>query len=70
MIGSDTAAAGFIEEIAALSGARMEQEYAQLLERKRREAPAAERVEPWDSAFLQERIKAEQHGFEAQSVRP
>lgn len=70
MIGSDVAAAEFIEKITALSGARMEAEYAQLLERKRRDAPGAGRVEPWDSAFLQERIKAEQHGFEAQSVRP
>jgi thimet oligopeptidase len=70
MIGSEVAAAGFIEQIAELSGARMEAEYAQLLERKRRDAPGAERVEPWDSAFLQERIKAEQFGFEAQSVRP
>jgi len=70
MIGSDGAAAEFIEKIAGLSGARSAAEYAQLLARKRQEAPAAERVEPWDSAFLQERIKAEQHGFEAQSVRP
>ena len=70
MIGSDAAAAEFIEKIAGLSAARMEAEYAQLLERKREEVPAAARVEPWDSAFLQERIKAEQHGFEAQSVRP
>jgi thimet oligopeptidase len=70
MIGSDGAAAAFIDQIAALSGARMEAEYAQLLERKRRDAPDAGRVEPWDSAWLQERIKAEQFGFEAQSVRP
>jgi thimet oligopeptidase len=70
MIGSDSAAAGFIEQVAGLSRARMEAEYAQLLDRKRRDAPDAARVEPWDSAYLQERIKAEQHGFEAQSVRP
>jgi len=70
MIGSERAAAEFIEKIAGLSGARSAAEYDQLLARKRQEAPAAERVEPWDSAFLQERIKAEQHGFEAQSVRP
>ncbi len=70
MIGSDTAAAEFIEKITALSGPRMEAEYAQLLERKRQDTPGAARVEPWDSAFLQERIKAERHGFEAQSVRP
>ncbi len=70
MIGSERHAADFIEKIAGLSGARMEKEYRQLLERKRQEVPGAERVEPWDSTFLQERIKAEQYGFDAQSVRP
>jgi len=70
MIGSDRAAAEFIEKIAALSSDRMAREHAQLLGRKRTDEPGAARVEPWDSAFLQERIKAEQHGFDAQSVRP
>ena len=70
MIGSQQAAADFIERIATLSGARMDREYAQLLARKRADAPGAERVEPWDSTWLQERIKAEQYGFDDQSVRP
>ena len=70
MIGSQRAAAEFIEKITALSGARMEREYAQLLARKRADVPGAERVEPWDSTWLQERIKAEQYGFDSQSVRP
>jgi Zn-dependent oligopeptidase len=70
MIGSERAAAEFIERIAALSGPRMEREYAQLLARKRADAPGAGRVEPWDSSFLQERVKAEQYGFDSQSVRP
>ncbi|HET9554880.1 MAG TPA: M3 family metallopeptidase [Anaeromyxobacteraceae bacterium] len=70
MIGSDRNAAEFIERIAGLSGARMEREYAQLLERKRADQPGAARVDPWDSGFLQERIKAEQYGFDSQSVRP
>jgi len=48
----------------------MEREYAQLLERKRRDDPVAERVEGWDSVYLQERVKAERHGFDARSVRP
>jgi thimet oligopeptidase len=70
MIGSERAAAEFIERITALSGARMEREYAQLLARKRADVPGAERVEPWDSTWLQERVKAEQYGFDSQSVRP
>jgi thimet oligopeptidase len=48
----------------------MRRDYAQLLERKRKDVPGADRVEPWDSAYLQERVKAEQYGFDSQSVRP
>jgi thimet oligopeptidase len=70
MIGSAEAAAAFVEKIARAAEARMRRDHAQLLERKRRDVPAAERVEPWDSAWLQERVKAEQYGFDSQSVRP
>jgi thimet oligopeptidase len=70
MIGSDRAAAEFIERIAAASEARMRRDHAQLLERKRRDVPGAAAVDPWDSAYLQERVKAEQYGFDSQSVRP
>ncbi|HYD42444.1 MAG TPA: M3 family metallopeptidase [Anaeromyxobacter sp.] len=70
MIGSDRAAAEFVERIAGASAARMRRDYEQLLARKRADDPGAERVEPWDSAYLQERIKAEQYGFDSLSVRP
>jgi Zn-dependent oligopeptidase len=70
MIGSEAAAAEFVERIARAAEARMRRDHAQLLERKRQDAPGAERVEPWDSAFLQERVKAERYGFDSQSVRP
>ncbi len=70
MIGSDRAAAEFVERIAGASAARMRRDYEQLLARKRADDPGADRVEPWDSAYLQERIKAEQYGFDSLSVRP
>jgi len=70
MIGSEGAAAEFIERIAAASGERMRRDHAQLVERKRKDAPGDERVHPWDSAYLQERVKAEAYGFDSQSVRP
>jgi thimet oligopeptidase len=70
MIGSDAAAAEFVEKITQASAARMARDYAQLLARKRKDVPGAERVEPWDSAYLQERVKAEEYGFDSQSVRP
>ena len=70
MIGSEAAAASFIERITRAAGARMGRDHDQLLARKRKDTPGAERVEPWDSAYLQERVKAEGYGFESQSVRP
>ena len=70
MIGSAEAAAAFVERIAAAADARMRRDHAQLLEAKRALEPGAERVEPWDGAFLQERVRAERHGFDAREVRP
>jgi len=70
MIGSAEAAAEFVEKISRAAEARMHRDHAQLLARKRKDVPAAERVEPWDSGYLQERVKAEQYGFDSQSVRP
>jgi thimet oligopeptidase len=70
MIRSADAAAAFIERIAAGAESRMRRDFTQLLERKRVDAPGAVRVEPWDSAYLQERVKAERYGFDSQSVRP
>ncbi len=70
MIGSAEAAASFIERITGAAEERMRRDFAQLLERKRVDAPGAERVEPWDSPWLQERIRSERYGFDSQSVRP
>jgi thimet oligopeptidase len=70
MIGSAEAAGEFVEKIARAAEARMRRDHAQLLARKRKDVPGAERVEPWDSAWLQERVKAEEYGFDSQSVRP
>jgi thimet oligopeptidase len=70
MIGSAEAAGEFVEKISGAAEARMRRDHAQLLARKQRDVPGATRVEPWDSAYLQERVKAEQYGFDSQSVRP
>ena len=70
MIGSARAAADFIERIAGASEARAGKDYESLLARKRRDQPSAERVDAWDSEALKERVRAEQLGFDSQSVRP
>jgi thimet oligopeptidase len=70
MIRSEQNAADFIEKIAAASGERSRRDYQVLLERKRQEDPGATRVDPWDQAYLEDRVKAEQYNFDSQSVRP
>ena len=70
MIGSAEAARAFIARITGASGERAALDYSMLLERLRRDQPAVARVEPWDAEVLKESVRAEQLGFEAQSVRP
>ncbi len=70
MIGTDKAAAEFIERITELSTARAADDYAELLLRKRLDDPGAEAVFPWDVSFLEDRLKAEKLAFDTQAVRP
>ena len=70
MIGGEAQAAAFVERIADAAGARMQRDHADLLARKQRDLPGAERVDPWDSAFYSERIKAERFGADARAARP
>jgi thimet oligopeptidase len=70
MIGSAEHAADFIARISGASKGRAERDYATLLERKRKDAPTAEAVAAWDSAYYQERVMAENYGFDSQAIRP
>jgi thimet oligopeptidase len=70
MVGTADAAGTFIRKIADASEARMKRDYEVLLERKRKDDPKAERVNPWDSGYLDDRVKAEQYAFDSQTVRP
>jgi thimet oligopeptidase len=69
MIATDAAAGDFIERITEAAAARAAADYDELLERKRVDDPAAERVENWDSAFLEDRLKAEKLALDTQAVR-
>jgi thimet oligopeptidase len=70
MIRSERNAGDFIEKIAAASAERSRRDYQVLLERKRKDDPDATRVDPWDQAYLEDRVKAEQYSFDSQAVRP
>ncbi|WXH28192.1 Oligopeptidase A [Myxococcus stipitatus] len=70
MVRRQQVAANFIEELAAAVAGRMREEYAALLERKRRDVPDATRVEPWEQAWLEERVRAERFRFDSRELRP
>ncbi len=70
MIRSERNAADFIEKIVTASAERCRHDYQVLLERKRKDSPSATLVDPWDQAYLEDRVKAEQYSFDSQAVRP
>lgn len=70
MVRSARAAREFIERTAELARPRAEAEYREILERKRRDEPAATDVGEWEKPYWIERIKAESLGFDSQDVRP
>jgi thimet oligopeptidase len=70
MTGGEAVAADFVAKVSAAAMDRSTREYAGLLERKRAEEPAASAVDPWDAAYLEERLKAERYAVDSREVRP
>ncbi|MCY1042632.1 Zn-dependent oligopeptidase [Corallococcus sp. bb12-1] len=70
MVRTADAARDFIQKISTASESRMKSDYQVLLERKKKDDPKATQVEPWDSGYLDDRVKAEQYAFDSQTVRP
>ena len=78
MIGSAANAGDFIERIAAASQARAARDHQALVAERdaavgRGDASFGDGsgpVQPWDAELLKERVRRQQHGFDAQSVRP
>jgi thimet oligopeptidase len=62
--------AEFLARVASVSEGPAARDVARLLERKRRDFPAATRVEDWEKAYYEQRVKQEQFAFDAQAVRP
>ncbi len=60
----------FLDNVAQASEQRARVDLAQLLARKRKDVPSAERVEDWEKAYYEERVKQEAFAFDSQSVRP
>jgi thimet oligopeptidase len=70
MVGDEKAAAEFIAKGESATKRRAEADMAVLLERKRKDVPAATAVEPWEHDFYEDRVKSEQYGLDTQALRP
>jgi thimet oligopeptidase len=70
MMKSGANAAAFIDRVAGIATKRAERDYQELLARKRKDDPGAERVEDHEKVYYENKVKAESYAFDPQSVRP
>ncbi|MED5330221.1 MAG: M3 family metallopeptidase [Planctomycetota bacterium] len=70
MIKNAENAASFIDRVVSLTGARIDEECAELLEVIRKDHPEVDQVRDFDRLYYQERIRAEKFGFDAKEIRP
>src|SRR5215472_13640164 len=64
------AVAEFLARVATVSDGPAQRDVERLLRRKQKDVPSAPRVEDWEKAYYEERVKQEELGFDSQSVRP
>ncbi|HXW66549.1 MAG TPA: M3 family metallopeptidase [Thermoplasmata archaeon] len=74
MMGTPEAARAFLERSAGLLSGPAREVLARYLQRRRRDDPAASRLEPWDGAFFgpgyyDEKVRAEEFGVDLRVVR-
>jgi thimet oligopeptidase len=62
--------AEFLARVADVSEGPARRDVERLLRRKQKDVPGASRVEDWEKAYYEERVKQEELGFDSQSVRP
>jgi len=68
--GSAGGVRSFLREVAGIARDRVRRESERLLAKKRERSPGADRVGDWELSYLQERVKAEEIGFDARDARP
>ena len=70
MVGNAATARAFIDRVVVASGDRQAREYAQLLARKKKDAPSATAVNFWESQYYSEQVRKSDYNFDSKSVRP
>jgi thimet oligopeptidase len=68
--GSAKGVRAFLHEVSDIARERGRRELEQLLAKKREREPGAERVAEWELSYLQDKVKAEEIGFDAREARP
>ena len=69
MVGSPERVAQFLEELTEYTADAQDREYDVLLARLRQEQPEAERLESWQSSFINEKVQQEQYQVDSREVR-
>ncbi|WP_436532754.1 M3 family metallopeptidase [Actinoplanes sp. HUAS TT8] len=69
MIGSGAAIGAFIDEIAEATAAGAAADRERLLARKRADNPDATDLDPWDTIYLAEQVRAEDFGSDSRELR-
>lgn len=69
MVKTEKAIAEFVDRVAAISRPRMESDLADMLARKRKDVPDADRIHEWDRMYYTKKIQSERYGVDSQEVR-
>jgi thimet oligopeptidase len=69
MVGSPERVESFLSELKGYTAQPQQREYDLLLARLRQDQPEAQRVEPWQSSFLMEKVSQEQFQVDSREVR-
>jgi len=69
MVGSPERVESFLDELKSYTTAAQDRDYEMLLARLRQDQPDAERVEPWQSVYLREKVRTEQFNVDSKIVR-
>jgi thimet oligopeptidase len=69
MVGSPERVQQFLDELTGYTEEAQAREYEMLLARRRQDQPDAERVEPWQSTYLSEKVRQEHFDLDSREVR-
>ncbi|HKX55111.1 MAG TPA: M3 family metallopeptidase, partial [Xanthomonadales bacterium] len=69
MVGSPQRVESFLSELSGYTAEPQQREYDMLLARLRQDQPTAERVQPWQSTYLMEKVSQEQFQVDSREVR-